>query len=84
MSEGWRFCAKGSLSIRCWEKECVLYDSTTGDTHLLGRSEADLLNAFRNTPSTIRTFLELEAGFTGSDLQDVLADFEHREFISRA
>ena len=81
--EGWRFCAKGYLSIRCWEQECVLFDSSTGDTHFLGHSEAALLNFFQVAPLVVRKLLALQACFIGDDIEDVLADFELRGFISR-
>ena len=83
LSKGWRFAGNAGLSFRCWEQECVLFDPTTGDTHLLGREDADLLQRFREAPLTLHTFPALQAAFSGIDLETVLADFERREFITR-
>lgn len=83
LSVSWRFSARAPLGLRCWEQECVLYDPTTGDTHLMARADAELLDRFQTTPLTVRSFETLQADFKGNDLQEVLADFERRAFITR-
>lgn len=82
LTGGWRLSAAARLSIRCWEQECVLYDATTGDTHLMCRADAELLERFRADPLTVQTFSGLQASFGGTELETVLADFERREFVT--
>ena len=79
----WRLPPNASLSIRCWDQECVLFDGTTGETHMLGASDAAILDRFNAAPAAIHSWDSLRAGYDGQELEAVLADFEQHAFILR-
>lgn len=47
----WRMIPDQSLHYRAWDDEFVLYNSLSGDTHLLGASAIQLLLTLQQTPS---------------------------------
>lgn len=73
------------LALRCWDEECVLFDPTSGDTHLLSSSGAEILLQLQHGPASVDVLagmLGVEAAPDGASalhlqlqLQSMLDDF---------
>jgi len=49
----WRAITGFDLHWRCWDNECVVFHSGTGDTHLLNYLAAEALQALQENPHTL-------------------------------
>ncbi|NOT67764.1 MAG: HPr-rel-A system PqqD family peptide chaperone [Methylophilaceae bacterium] len=53
MSTRWHATTGGSLHWRAWDDEMVIYNNTSGDTHLLGVDAAQILLLFEQAPADL-------------------------------
>jgi PqqD family protein of HPr-rel-A system len=51
MNMQWRALPDSALHVRSWEDEFVVYNSLSGDTHLLGSAAAQILLKLQQAPS---------------------------------
>ena len=54
----WRLISDQALHFRSWEDEFVVYNSLSGDTHLLGSTAARILLKLQQAPSNSTTLAE--------------------------
>lgn len=47
----WRVISAHALHFRSWDDEFVVYNSLSGDTHLLGAAAAHVLSELQRTPA---------------------------------
>ena len=47
----WRIIDGGALQFRCWDDEWVVYNTLTGDAHLLEAATVEILLALQRNPS---------------------------------
>lgn len=47
----WQVIAPGSLHTRAWENEVVVYEATSGNTHLLDATAARILATIATAPA---------------------------------
>lgn len=47
----WQVSAPGSLHMRAWDNEVVVYEATSGNTHLLDTTAARILATIANAPA---------------------------------
>ena len=57
----WRAPAASSLQYRSWDDEFIVYNSLSGDTHLLNADAGQILLAVCGTPMDIPTLAALLA-----------------------
>ena len=50
----WQISADRRLHWRCWQDEAVVYNDTSGDTHLLDPLSAEVLSLLDQTDQSIR------------------------------
>lgn len=71
MPELWRIAPGQQLLSRCWDDEYVVFNSLSGDTHLLDSDSMAVLDRLRLSPASIAT---LSTQFSdGIDPDDALA-----------
>ena len=71
------------FALHCWDEECVLFDPTSGDTHLLSHSGAEILIQLQHGPASVDELvgmLGIEAATDGTPglhslLQSMLDNF---------
>jgi PqqD family protein of HPr-rel-A system len=72
MSMKWRVIPNEALHFRTWGDEVVVYNSLSGDTHLLGSATAQILLNLQKAPSDVATLADSLAPFfqvaPGADL----------------
>ncbi|MGZ3252918.1 MAG: HPr-rel-A system PqqD family peptide chaperone [Burkholderiaceae bacterium] len=54
----WRVISNEALHFRTWDDEVVVYNSQSGDTHLLGSAAAQILLNLQTTPSDSASLAE--------------------------
>jgi len=54
----WQVIAPGSLHMRAWDNEVVVYDATSGNTHLLDTTAARILATIANAPADAATLAQ--------------------------
>lgn len=87
----WRVISGQALHFRTWEDEFIVYNSLSGDTHLLGPAAAHILSRLQEAPSDAATLAEsltplLQANFDGElvpEIEHLLADLGSLELIER-
>lgn len=88
----WCLNAVPPLALRCWGDECVLYDVASGDTHLIQRFAAALLQRLEQSPAdaaTLARYLAADddavvlAALT-TQIDDVLDDLASVELVHRS
>lgn len=57
----WQLAPGSQLAWHCWGDECLLYNDSSGATHLLGVAVAELLRSLENNPQTT---LQLEGNLS--------------------
>ena len=71
------------IALCCWGDECILFDPGSGDTHLLSRTGADLLEQLQQGPASVENlaaWFNIEPGTLETlqlhgQLQSILDDF---------
>jgi PqqD family protein of HPr-rel-A system len=87
----WRVISNDALHFRSWDDEVVVYNSLSGDTHLLGSTAAQILLNLQEAPSDAASLAESLAPFfqiaPGADLPlqigELLADLNALALIER-
>lgn len=69
----WRVISGHALHFRSWEDELVVYNSLSGDTHLLGSAAAHVLLKLRQAPADAASLAESLAPLLQTDLDEELA-----------
>ncbi|WP_173062480.1 HPr-rel-A system PqqD family peptide chaperone [Sulfurimicrobium lacus] len=74
----WRLISGHALHFRSWNDEFVVYNSLSGDTHLLGSAAAHVLLKLQQAPADAAVLAEflapaLQPGFDG----DFVLEIEH-------
>lgn len=74
----WGLISDQALHFRSWDDEFVVYNSRSGDTHLLGSVAAQILLKLQQAPSNSATLAESLAPLLHADRDDdVVAQIEH-------
>ncbi|MDP1896712.1 MAG: HPr-rel-A system PqqD family peptide chaperone [Sulfurimicrobium sp.] len=71
----WRVISAHALHFRSWEDGFIVYNSLSGDTHLLGSSAAHVLLKFQETPAN--------AALLASSLAPLMQAEMDEEFVSQ-
>jgi PqqD family protein of HPr-rel-A system len=76
MQSAWQLAVKGPLALRCWDGDYVVYNSLSGDTHILDIVTGEVLRQFAIGPATSIDLCRLVAAFleipdTGSVAEQV-------------
>lgn len=51
----WRVPSNQTLTLHCWDDEFIVFNSLSGDTHLLGLLAGQILRQLQQSPSDART-----------------------------
>lgn len=88
----WQVVSADALHIRSWNDEFVVYNSLSGNTHLLGSSAAHVLLTLQQTTSNALTLAaslaplmqaEMDDEFV-SQIEQILADLGKLALIERS
>jgi PqqD family protein of HPr-rel-A system len=87
----WRVISDSALHFRFWEDEFVVYNSLSGDTHLLGTTAAQILLKLQQAPSNATSLSESLAPLLHAEMDDelviqieqILADLDTLALIER-
>ena len=87
----WRLISDQALHFRLWDDEFVVYNSLSGDTHLLGSTAAQILLKLQQAPSDSTTLAESLAPLLNDERDDefvvqvehILADLDTLALIER-
>jgi PqqD family protein of HPr-rel-A system len=87
----WRVISDSALRFRFWDDEFVVYNSLSGDTHLLGLTAAQILLKLQQAPSTAIALTESLAPLLNAKMDDefvfqiehILADLDTLALIER-
>ena len=87
----WRLISDQALHFRFWDDEFVVYNSLSGDTHLLGSTAAQILLKLQQAPSDSTTLAESLAPLLNDERDDefvvqvehILADLDTLALIER-
>ncbi|TCV84157.1 HPr-rel-A system PqqD family peptide chaperone [Sulfurirhabdus autotrophica] len=74
----WQVAKNASLHFHSWNDEFVVYNSASGDTHLLGMLAAQSVIRLQDAPSNISDLLD-----TISQLLQIQPDDELKEMIEK-
>ncbi|MFA5242483.1 MAG: HPr-rel-A system PqqD family peptide chaperone [Sulfuricella sp.] len=66
----WQAISGDALHIRFWNDEFVVYNSLSGDTHLLGASAAHILLKLQHTASDVATLAASLASLMQAEMDD--------------
>jgi PqqD family protein of HPr-rel-A system len=85
----WKAITPGSVHLRRWDDEWVVYNAASGETHLVGAAAGHILALLRDGPSDNATLTRsvvntgsLEPGARTSFLvADILADLQRCSLI---
>lgn len=55
----WHLSSSREFAVRQWDDELVVYDCTTGDTHLLDAIASHIFTCLQQAPSTTETLVRL-------------------------
>lgn len=88
----WRLKADHALHFRSWDDEFVVYNSLSGDTHLLGATAAHVLLELQRAPSDTITLAASLAPLMQAEMDDawvfqtdqLLADLDQLALIERS
>lgn len=74
----WRVISSHALHFRSWEGEFVVYNSFSGDTHLLGSAVAHVLLKLQHAPSDAAILAESLAPLLQTDFdEELVPEIEH-------
>lgn len=88
----WRVRSDQALHFRSWGDELIVYNSLSGDTHLLGSVAAQILLRLQHVPSDFKSLAEsltplLQTEMMGEPFEpqliDLLADLNALALIDR-
>jgi len=69
----WRLGTSREFAVRKWGDELVVYDCTTGDTHLLDVIASQVFTCLQQAPSTTDVLIRLIGSYFFVDQTDELA-----------
>lgn len=69
----WHLSSSREFAVRQWDDELVVYDCTTGDTHLLDAIASHILTCLQQAPNTTETLIRLIDSYFVVDKTDELA-----------
>jgi len=80
-----------ALRFRCWDDEFIVYNSLSGDTHLLGSTAAQILLKLQQAPSYATCLSESLATLPHTEMDDefviqiehILVDLDTLALIER-
>lgn len=74
----WRLMSDQALQLRFWGDEFVVYNSLSGDTHLLGSTAAQILLKLQQAPSNATALTASLAPLLHAEMDDELVfQIEH-------
>lgn len=87
----WRLMSDQALQLRFWDDECLVYNSLSGDTHLLGSTAAQILLKLQLAPANATVLTESLAPLLHAEMDDefvfqiehILADLDALALIER-
>lgn len=87
----WRLISDQALQFRSWDDEFIIYNSLSGDTHLLGSAAAHILLKLQQAPSNATALTESLAPLLHAEMDDefvsqiehILADLDKLALIER-
>jgi PqqD family protein of HPr-rel-A system len=87
----WRLMSDQVLHFRSWDDEFIIYNSLSGDTHLLGSTAAQILLKLQQAPSNATALTESLAPLLHAEMDDelvfqiehILADLDTLALIER-
>ena len=88
----WKVVSDQALHFRCWNKELVVYNSLSGDTHLLDETAAHILLELQKAPADV-VMLATSAAFSLqvemsdewiSQTEQILADLDKLSLIEQS
>jgi PqqD family protein of HPr-rel-A system len=85
----WRLISNQAVRLRSWDNEYVIYNSLSGDTHLVGPAAAQILTQLQRAPADVAALAdamrhEWQTDTTeelGIHIRDVLADLHKLALI---
>jgi PqqD family protein of HPr-rel-A system len=92
MTTRWRVDEDCTLLWRCWDDEYVVYNTASGDTHLLNRVAAETLLLLEQSPSdaqdlTVQVARKLAlqpSEELGQQLEQLLTQFEELGLVGKS
>jgi len=48
------FCVPGIVHSRCWGEQCAVYHRESGDTHLINKVDASILQRINEKPISVK------------------------------
>lgn len=87
----WRLMSGQALHFQFWDDEFVVYNSLSGDTHLLDSTAAQILLKLQQAPSNASALSESLAPFLNAEMDNefviqiehILADLDSLALIER-
>jgi PqqD family protein of HPr-rel-A system len=74
----WRLMSDQALQLRFWDDEFLVYNSLSGDTHLLGSTAAQILLKLQQAPSNTTALTASLAPLLHAEMDDELVfQIEH-------
>lgn len=73
----WRLISNQALQFRFWDDEFVVYNSISGDTHLLGSTAAHILLKLQQAPSNATALTEALAPLHTELDEELVFQVEH-------
>lgn len=88
----WRVISDTALCFHSWNGEFVVYNTLSGDTHLLGSMAAQILLKLQQTPSDVITLAGSLGQLSQTELDDelslqvehLLADLDKLALVTRS
>jgi PqqD family protein of HPr-rel-A system len=68
----WRLMSDQALQFRSWDDEFVVFNSLSGDTHLLGSTAAQILLKLQQAPSNTAVLTESLATLLHAEMDNEL------------
>lgn len=88
----WQAISSQAMHLRSWDDEYIVYNSLSGDTHLLGVAAGHILMQLQRAPSDEATLIESLCQAWQAEpnpelslqIQDILADLQKFMLIEEA
>ena len=74
----WRLISDSALYFRFWDDEFVVYNSRSGDTHLLGSTAAQILLKLQQSPLSVAALAESMASVLHTEMnEELVSQIDH-------
>jgi PqqD family protein of HPr-rel-A system len=88
----WQLISNQAVKLHSWDNESVVYNTLSGDTHLLGQAAAQILTQLRQAPADAASLTEALSRVWQVDptedlalqIDEILADLRTLAFIEEA